>query len=68
MDELGVEPERTQYMGYLIDGHDGIAHCYSGELGAEQAIPDGMAVQGLRELSHRLETCYSAWQGAPCSL
>ena len=44
--ELTVTPVRTQYMGYLKDAHGGQAHCYSGELDAAQAIPNGMIVPG----------------------
>ena len=58
--ELGVEPARTQYMGYLQDNHGGEAHCFSGELDAAQAIPDGMAAQGLRELHAQIgDTLFS---------
>jgi NAD+ diphosphatase len=48
--ELGVEPLRTQYMGYLEDKHGGKTHCFSGEVDAAHAIPEGMTAQGLREL------------------
>ncbi len=53
-DELGIEPDRTQYMGYLEDAHSGRVHCYSGDIAAGLAIPSGMTTQGLRELHAQL--------------
>ena len=48
--ELGLDPMRTQYLGYLVDAHSRKVHCFSAEIGAEHEIPSGMTSQGLREL------------------
>lgn len=52
--ELGLDPIRTEYMGYLQDAHGGRMLCFSGELDVEAEIPSGMTAQGLRELHAQL--------------
>jgi NAD+ diphosphatase len=54
IDELGIAPVRTQYLGYLEDAHKSRVHCFSGEIDREATIPDGLTVQGLRELDAQL--------------
>ena len=55
--ELGLTAVRHQYLGYL-DGENPI-HCYSAEVDAETAAPEGMAFSGLRRLFGLLdETCF----------
>lgn len=44
LDEHGLEPQRTQYLG-LYDGR----HCYAAEVTEAQALPDGWQLMGLRD-------------------
>ncbi len=48
--EIALEPVRTQFLGTL-DGHP----CYSAELPTDAIAPDGMTLQGLRELYGTLD-------------
>ncbi|WP_414584133.1 NAD(+) diphosphatase [Scytonema sp. PCC 10023] len=48
--EIGLEPVRTQFLGTL-DGQP----CYSAELPTDVIAPDGMTLQGLRELYGTLD-------------
>lgn len=46
----GIQPIRTQFLGYLQD-----RPCYSAELSLETSIPEGMALIRLRELYGSLD-------------
>ena len=49
VDTLLVAPQRTEYLGQLIE--DGASvHCFSGEIGADFAVPDGYALVDLRQV------------------
>lgn len=48
--EVGLEPIRIQFLGTLDN-----QPCYSAELPNDAAIPNGMALQGLRELYGTLD-------------
>jgi NAD+ diphosphatase len=50
LSEIGLVPVRTQFLGTLDD-----RFCYSAELPKDAVIPDGMTLQGLRELYGRLD-------------
>ncbi|MFN2200660.1 MAG: NAD(+) diphosphatase [Caldilineaceae bacterium] len=54
VDELGIVPIRTQYLGYLEDAQGSRLQCFSGEIDPEAIIPSGMTAQGLRELGAQL--------------
>ena len=52
---LGLQPDNTQYLGYL-NGTDGkIQHCYTGELAEDESLPDGYAAGDLRSLFGRID-------------
>jgi NAD+ diphosphatase len=48
--DIGLSPVRMQFLGTLDD-----RPCYSAELSKDAIVPEGMALQGLRELYGRLE-------------
>jgi NAD+ diphosphatase len=48
--ELGVEPFRILYLGYLESGDLAPVDCYAAELAAGAPLPAGMVAEGLREL------------------
>ena len=50
LSEIGLSPLRTQFLGTL-DARP----CYSAELSQDAVIPPEMAIQGLRDLSGRLD-------------
>ena len=50
LSEIGLVPVRSQFLGTL-DGQP----CYSAELPKDVVIPDGMTLEGLRQLYGRLE-------------
>ncbi|MBW4596900.1 MAG: NAD(+) diphosphatase [Brasilonema angustatum HA4187-MV1] len=56
--EIGLEPVRTQFLGTL-DGQP----CYSAELPKDAIVPDGMVLQGLRELYGMLDEQLYALSG-----
>ncbi|MBP5973234.1 NAD(+) diphosphatase [Brasilonema sp. CT11] len=56
--EIGLEPVRTQFLGTL-DGQP----CYSAELPKDAIVPDGMVLQGLRELYGTLDEQLYALSG-----
>ncbi|NMG22976.1 NAD(+) diphosphatase [Brasilonema bromeliae] len=56
--EIGLEPVRTQFLGTL-DGQP----CYSAELPKDAIAPDGMVLQGLRELYGTLDEQLYALSG-----
>ena len=47
--ELGLDPVRRQYLGYLNDG-DTRADCYSAEIDPQAPLPDGWHADNLRTL------------------
>src|SRR5690349_14509479 len=49
LDELGVTPLRTQYLGEL----DGEA-CFAAEVALDAQVPDGAGLHGIRSLFGRL--------------
>jgi NAD+ diphosphatase len=56
--EHGVTPQRTQYLG-LYSGR----HCYAVEVAESQALPEGWAALGLRDLFGLVETTLAALSG-----
>lgn len=50
LSEIGLVPVRSQFLGTL-DGKS----CYSAELSEDAVIPDGMSLEGLRQLYGSLE-------------
>lgn len=58
LEELGFAPVRQQYLGTLAG-----RGCYSAELPADAAVPEGMAFLGLRGLYGRLEEAVYALAG-----
>jgi NAD+ diphosphatase len=56
--ELGMMPQRTQYLGVL-----GGKHCFSGEVPPEAAAPQGWLWQGLRALYGGLDDARFALAG-----
>jgi NAD+ diphosphatase len=52
--ELGIEPIRMLYLGYLEDGRGAQTDCYAAELAEEEPVPAGMLAEGLRQLYPRL--------------
>ena len=48
--ELGIDPVRTLYMGYLEAGDSEWEDCYAVEIAADAPLPEGMTAGGLREL------------------
>jgi NAD+ diphosphatase len=52
--ELGVEPVRALYMGYLETGEAQRLDCFAAEIAADAPLPEGMIAEGLRELYPRL--------------
>ncbi|MDI9549727.1 MAG: NAD(+) diphosphatase [Chloroflexota bacterium] len=52
--ELGIRPAHVQFMGYLQDAHGERKPCYSGDVDPSTPLPDGMQVEGLRELHAQL--------------
>lgn len=51
---LGLSTVRTQYLGYIYGEHERI-DCFSGEIDAGAALPDGYEALGLRTLFGRLD-------------
>lgn len=56
--EHGLAPARRHYLGLY-----GRRHCYAVEIPEEQALPDGWAVLGLRDLFGLVETTLAALSG-----
>lgn len=50
LSEIGLVPIRTQFLGSLDD-----QPCYSAQLPKDAIAPDGMSLQGLRELYATLD-------------
>ncbi len=50
LEEIGLTPIRTQFLGTLGD-----RPCYCAELSKDMSTPTGMALQGLRELYGTLD-------------
>jgi NAD+ diphosphatase len=48
--ELGIEPVRTLYFGYLREESGAARDCYAAELAADAPLPEGMLADGLRQL------------------
>jgi NAD+ diphosphatase len=48
--EIGSEPVRVLYLGYLEDGGATQLDCYAAELAADAPLPEGMIADGLRQL------------------
>jgi len=56
--EHGLAPSRSHYLGLY-----GRQHCYAVEIPEEQALPDGWAALGLRDLFGLVETTLAALSG-----
>ena len=54
---LGLDLVRSQYLGVLESGpsDDAPIHCFSGEVDATAALPDGLITLGLRQLFTRFD-------------
>jgi NAD+ diphosphatase len=52
--ELGIEPVRTLYMGYLEARDSERQDCFAAEIAADAPLPEGMIAGGLRELYPQL--------------
>jgi NAD+ diphosphatase len=48
--ELGLDPVRTLYLGYLQDEEGTVLDCCAAELAADAPLPEGMLADGLRQL------------------
>lgn len=59
---MGLQPLRTQYMGYL-NGAALPSHCFSGELAAGTALPAGYAARPVRSLFGRVDDLSLALAG-----
>lgn len=51
----GIETERTQFLGQLERGSGAPIPCFSAEVDANLALPDGLTCLGLRQLFTRFE-------------
>jgi len=58
LSEIGLVPVRTQFLGTLDD-----QPCYSAQLPKDAIAPDGMRLQGLRELYATLDEDFFALSG-----
>lgn len=52
--EIGLQPVRQQYLGYLAEG-SGQLHCYCGEIDDGVVAPAGFSFEGLRPLYSQLD-------------
>jgi NAD+ diphosphatase len=52
--ELGIEPVRTLYLGYLESGDSQRLDCYAVEMATDAPLPQGMMAEGLRALYPQL--------------
>jgi NAD+ diphosphatase len=61
--ELGLEPVRQLYLGYLQDQEGGRIDCYAVEIASGVPVPTGLTAEGLRPLAASLSQIFFGLAG-----